>query len=312
MILRSITVISLLFAMLAVWYRRAEKRAFWVGYLHGGVAYALLTFYALGGITQKPVWNDEQIVSGEVARIVYRLLPESKRVAVRKDLPPRTVRLRGGVNSMTYFPQIAVASANHRYLFHSAFVVVCGWVGGLVGVWFYKTRDGRKTAVTAKSDELRVTKEALLSIANAPTVTKTDMRAKSAALRRLALFVDSQEVVRLLLSEIGYRQEDTGTASRPLENYPAAQSLAKGGSTVRSALLSVPADRYLSDKDVALRARILVAIDGSQEIAVYRLKQMLAATATPESRAHANIGRMLAYIEDPAFRQETPVDDPLS
>ena len=135
---RGVALCSLLFALLALWYRRAEQRAFWVGYLHGGGAYALLTLYALGAFTEKPVWNDEQIVSGEMATIVYRWLPEGKR---RADIDRYwavkgtryRIRTMGG-------PMPAVAPPDFRYIFHAATIVLCGWIGGLVCVWLYRTR----------------------------------------------------------------------------------------------------------------------------------------------------------------------------
>jgi hypothetical protein len=312
MILRGIAVVSLLFALLAVWYRRSERRAYWVGYLHGGGAYTLLTFYALGGVTEKPVWTDEQIVSGQLANLVYTWLPESKRVAaVVQQRYQARVSNRGIV--LTAVP-VATPPPNFRYLFHSAFIVFCGWLGGLVGVWAFKTRDGFSAAAVRQTDELRVTKDALLAIVKAPTVTNGDMKRKTAALRRLGMFVDSQDAVAVLLDEISFLYERNNIPSSPLENYPAAQSLAMGGSTVRSALLSVPASRFLTDKEVALRAHILVAIDGDLEAAIARLKRILART-TADSDGHAerrlNFGRILAYIEDPGFRPNQAIPDPL-
>jgi hypothetical protein len=134
-VLRGIALVSLLFALLAIWYRRAQKRAFWVGYLHGGAAYGLLTFYALGGMSEKPVWNDEQILSGQLATVTYKWLPESKRATPSKQHRARSGRLP----AQPLVP--SSAPPNVRYLFHSAFIVFSGWIGGLVGVWFYKTRD---------------------------------------------------------------------------------------------------------------------------------------------------------------------------
>ena len=330
MVLRSIALISLLFGLLAIWYRRAEKRAYWVGYLHGGGAYAILTFYALGGISNKPVWTDEQLISGELAKLTYQWLPESKR-GVSITQRQRVVNLTGATGYVLSAPVVSpiiVPSPNFRYLFHSAFIVFFGWLGGLVGVWAFKTRDVLSTAIVPKSDEHRVTKETLLGIVKAPTVTSADLRAKSAAVGRLAMFLDSADVVAVLLDEIAFRQERTNKTNAPLENYPAAQALALGGSTVRSALLSVPFDRLLSDKDVALRAHILVAVDGASEIAAYRLRQILEqsessngkrnvgfALASSGAQGHAkvmlNLGRILAYIEDPTFFPKRPISDPL-
>jgi hypothetical protein len=191
-------------------------------------------------------------------------------------------------------------------------------LGGLVGVWTYKTRDIRFAAVP-KSDELSATKETLLAIVKAPALTKYDLQIKSAALRRLAMFVDSEDVVAILLGEITFHQERTNTPASPFENYPAAQSLATGGATARASVLSVPPNRFLSDKEVALRARVLVAIDGTSEIAVYRLKQILerfesssrgrngdvacpSSDAQDHGKTYLNLGRILACIEDPSFR----------
>jgi hypothetical protein len=329
MVLRSIALVSLLFGLLAIWYRRAERRAYWVGYLHGGGTYAILTFYALGGVSNKPVWTDEQIISGEFAKLTYQWLPESKR-GVSLTQRQNVIKLTGATGyrlSQVVTPNI-VPSPNFRYLFHSAFIVFFGWLGGLVGVWAFRTRDVLTKAIVLKSDEHRVTKETLLGIVKAATVTTADLRAKSAAVGRLAMFLDSVDVVAVLLDEIAFRPERTNKASAPLDNYPAAQVLAMGGSTVRSALLSVPLDRLLSDKDVALRAHILVAIDGGVEIAAYRLRQMLEqsessngkrngefASITSSAPGHGkvsmNLGRILAYIEDPTFFPRRPVFDPL-
>jgi hypothetical protein len=170
MVFRGIALVSLLFALLAVWYRREAKRAFWVGYLHGGGAYALLTFYALGGMTNNPVWNDQQIVSGELAKLVYRWLPESKRAASTNTQEVRVWYLSPGgasesqnrtrmsvkvIDTMKTRGQFTVVAQpnaaaillpppNFRYLFHSIFVVLCGSIGGMVGVWAFKTRDAQR------------------------------------------------------------------------------------------------------------------------------------------------------------------------
>jgi hypothetical protein len=138
LLLRGAALISLLFAMLAVWYRRDAKRAYWVGYLHGGGAYAMLTLYSLGGLGQNPVWNDRQIVSGELATAVYRWLPESKR---QVQMEPQEVNIQWSRSRATFAPYTNAAPPEFRYIFHAAFIVLCGWLGGLVGVWLYKTRD---------------------------------------------------------------------------------------------------------------------------------------------------------------------------
>jgi hypothetical protein len=139
---RGVALVSLLFALLAIWYRREDKRAYWVGYLHGGGAYALLMMYSLGGFSQAPIWNDRQIVSGEIATAVYRLLPEGKRRAEWDSLKTATTQhLR--VRLLMGEPIPAPAPPDFRYLFHAAFIVLCGWIGGLVGVWLYRTRDAK-------------------------------------------------------------------------------------------------------------------------------------------------------------------------
>jgi hypothetical protein len=138
-VLRGIAMVSLLFAMMAIWYRREERRAYWVGYLHGAGAYALLTFYALGGITDRPVWNHRQIISGEVAGVVYRWLPRTSTSAANElRLRISSNRALTGVGMMMALPSSPPAS--FCYLFHSAFVMLCGALGGLVGVWAYKTQ----------------------------------------------------------------------------------------------------------------------------------------------------------------------------
>lgn len=138
LVLRGAALISLLFALLAIWYRRDAKRAYWVGYLHGGGAYAMLTLYSLGGLGQNPVWNDRQIISGEIATAVYPWLPESKR---RAQMEPQLVNMQWSSLRATFAPITNAAPPEFRYVFHAAFIILCGWLGGLVGVWLYKTRD---------------------------------------------------------------------------------------------------------------------------------------------------------------------------
>jgi hypothetical protein len=140
LVLRGAAFMSLLFAMMAVWYRHDAKRAFWVGYLHGGGAYAALTLYALGGLGQNPVWNDRQIASGELATAVYSWLPASKRQA---PMEPRVVNMQWSKPRAIFAPYTsAAAPPEFRYIFHAAFIVLCGWLGGLVAVWLFKTKGG--------------------------------------------------------------------------------------------------------------------------------------------------------------------------
>src|SRR5687767_16010869 len=63
---RGISLMTLLFAMLAIWYRRGQKLAFWAGYLHGGMFYTLLVFYAVGGLGLRPICDDADIPSGRL------------------------------------------------------------------------------------------------------------------------------------------------------------------------------------------------------------------------------------------------------
>lgn len=142
---RGVALVSLLFALLAIWYRREDKRAYWVGYLHGGGAYALLMVYSLGGLSQAPIWNDRQIVSGEIATAVYRLLPEGKRRAQMDSFwtGKADTSFQYRIRLLTGEPIPAPAPPDFRYLFHAAFIVLCGWIGGMVGVWLYRTRDAR-------------------------------------------------------------------------------------------------------------------------------------------------------------------------
>lgn len=154
MVLRTVALGSLLFALLAIWYRRADQRAFWVGYVHGGGAYALLTLYALGAFTDKPVWNDDRIASGEIATAVYYRLPEGKRRAeIDRHWAGNGLQYR--IRVATAGPLNGPAPTDFRYIFHAATIVLCGWIGGLVGVWLYRTRDASNAAGSAENSKTR-------------------------------------------------------------------------------------------------------------------------------------------------------------
>jgi hypothetical protein len=158
---RGISLVSLLFAMLALWYRHGQKRAFWAGYLHAGLFYALLVFYAVGGLGLQPICTDADIPSGRLAMLAYEWMPASSR---QQFTQPNLWKAMMGADEdeveyeMATFVQVRtrrlavqmrqneayVDPAQFRYIFHSAFVILAGYCGGLVGIWLFRTQDQSK------------------------------------------------------------------------------------------------------------------------------------------------------------------------
>lgn len=160
---RGISLMSLLFAMLAIWYRHGQKRAFWAGYLHAGLFYALLVFYAVGGLGLKPICSDADIPSGRLAMLAYGWMPEEHRqpfmqqvkgIIVRGkfvqyaafDVAPTRGRRVGFLQPNIRANDAYIEPAQFRYIFHSAFVILAGYCGGLVGIWLFRTQDDPKTS----------------------------------------------------------------------------------------------------------------------------------------------------------------------
>ena len=154
---RGISLISLLFAMLALWYRHGQKRAFWAGYLHAGLFYALLVFYTVGGLGLRPICTDADIPSGRLAMLAYGWMPEASRQPyvqpatlgdVESDDAPVVVSLVQLKSPRLAFRFQAndayIDPAQFRYIFHSAFVILAGYGGGLVGIWLFRTQDDPK------------------------------------------------------------------------------------------------------------------------------------------------------------------------
>ena len=159
---RGISLISLLFAMLALWYRHGQKRAYWAGYLHAGLSYALLVFYTVGGLGLSPICTDADIPSGRLAMLAYGWMPEESRQPYSQ---PVNVTIKGeyiqfntiaqtrssGRRILLTGPNIQpneayVDPAQFRYIFHSAFVILAGYCGGMVGIWLYQTQGEAKSS----------------------------------------------------------------------------------------------------------------------------------------------------------------------
>jgi hypothetical protein len=138
---RGSSLMTLLFAMLAIWYRRGQKRAFWAGYLHGGGFYTMLVFYAVGGLGLRPICDDADIPSGRLAALLYNWLPEESRRPYEEYTPFPITRGRTLTGLPTRANESFIDPANFRYMFHSAFVLLAGYFGGLVGIWLYRTQD---------------------------------------------------------------------------------------------------------------------------------------------------------------------------
>jgi len=156
---RGISLVSLLFAMLALWYRHGQKRAFWAGYLHAGLFYALLVFYTVGGMGLRPICTDADIPSGRLAMLAYEWMPEGSRQQFTQPSALNTVDfedvtiVRGFVQTKTgrlgirlQANEAYIDPAQFRYIFHSAFVILAGYCGGLVGIWLFRTQDEPKSA----------------------------------------------------------------------------------------------------------------------------------------------------------------------
>jgi hypothetical protein len=157
---RGISLMSLLFGMLALWYRHGQKRAFWAGYLHAGMFYTLLVFYTVGGLGLSPICTDADIPSGRLAMLAYGWMPEESR---QQHVPVTTRIIRHQYIEFTAFEsttssgrRVAITRPNFqpndafidpaqfRYIFHSAFVILAGYCGGLVGIWLYRTQGDTK------------------------------------------------------------------------------------------------------------------------------------------------------------------------
>lgn len=160
---RGISLVTLLFAMLAIWYRRGQKRAFWAGYLHAGMFYALLVFYAVGGLGLQPICTDADIPSGRLAMLAYEWMPEESRQRFLETVDEGAVAngnvATGFVQGRAVQMRIRfqrdrepnddyIHPAEFRYIFHSAFVLLSGYLGGLVGIWLFRTQDDPKQAGT--------------------------------------------------------------------------------------------------------------------------------------------------------------------
>lgn len=159
---RGISLISLLFAMLAIWYRHGQKRAFWAGYLHAGLFYALLVFYTIGGLGLSPICTDADIPSGRLAMLAYGWMPEASRqpyveqevyrgTNINRSEPTSIIvngtRLQLGSIRVTAQPNDEYLDpVQFRYIFHSAFVILAGYAGGLVGIWLYRTQGDNRGA----------------------------------------------------------------------------------------------------------------------------------------------------------------------
>ncbi len=150
---RGISLASLLFAMLAIWYRHGQKRAFWAGYLHAGMFYSILVFYSVGGLGLSPICTDADIPSGRLATLAYGWMPEEcrqqfvhqeffKGVEVKRSEATFIVRGRRltGIRVRMQPNEQYVDPVQFRYIFHSAFVLLAGYAGGLVGIWLYRTQ----------------------------------------------------------------------------------------------------------------------------------------------------------------------------
>lgn len=149
---RGISLITLLFAMLAIWYRQGQKRAFWAGYLHAGLFYALLVFYAVGGLGLSPICTDADIPSGRLAMLAYGWMPEQSRQPYAQPIAVEEVNgfktfvfQRPGRSGRPQVLQLQtndayIDPAQFRYIFHSAFVILAGYCGGLVGIWLFRTQ----------------------------------------------------------------------------------------------------------------------------------------------------------------------------
>lgn len=150
---RGISLMSLLFAMLAIWYRHGQKRAFWAGYLHAGMFYAVLVFYTIGGLGLAPICTDADIPSGRLAMLAYGWMPEASRQqyldsefqrSADSFVEPATVIVRGRamqrVRVQLTLNDSYIDPAQFRYIFHSAFVIFAGYAGGLVGIWLFRTQ----------------------------------------------------------------------------------------------------------------------------------------------------------------------------
>lgn len=166
---RGISLMSLLFAMLAIWYRHEQKRAFWAGYLHAGMFYTLLVFYAVGGLGLKPICTDADIPSGRLAMLAYGWIPESIRQpylqqdeqevykgfkvtrseAVSYTVPGGRKVLRRGIRFQRN--EDYVDPVQFRYVLHSAFVLLAGYAGGLVGIWLYQTQGDNKLSIRSEA-----------------------------------------------------------------------------------------------------------------------------------------------------------------
>jgi hypothetical protein len=159
---RGISLVSLLFAMLAIWYRHGQKRAFWAGYLHAGLFYALLVFYTVGGLGLRPICTDADIPSGRLAMLAYGWMPEASRQQYADSGLWKAMRFDEGMDNVTFIQvqgqkirvrlqpnDTYIDPAQFRYIFHSAFVILAGYGGGLVGIWLFRTQDEPKDGRTS-------------------------------------------------------------------------------------------------------------------------------------------------------------------
>jgi len=125
-----LSIVSIVFSLLAVRYRQDHQRAFWLGFLYGAESYAALTFYAISGLDSenitRPALADHALISGQVASFAYSAIPESRR-------PP----LNRGYLGVSF---AAGVPRSFRYLFHFAFILVTGWICGLAGIRLYLMR----------------------------------------------------------------------------------------------------------------------------------------------------------------------------
>jgi hypothetical protein len=160
---RGISLVTLLFAMLAIWYRHGQNRAFWAGYLHAGMFYTLLVFYAVGGLGLRPICTDADIPSGRLAMLAYEWMPEESRQPYQEAANDEGIAegqilsgfVRGRARTFRVQFQPArqpndayIDPSQFRYIFHSAFVLLAGYLGGLVGIWLFRTQDDPKQART--------------------------------------------------------------------------------------------------------------------------------------------------------------------
>ena len=114
----SVTAVIMLSAILAAIYRTGATRACWIGFALFGWAYLLSEFLP-------------------ASRLVEHHLPSTQVDAWLREYSSETslaygVDLGGGRVVVTSFQQIL----------HSIFALICAVVGGFVGRYFYRTRNG--------------------------------------------------------------------------------------------------------------------------------------------------------------------------